>query len=66
MCGGASSMLDHGEMLHCTAISQRHAVCHNHRTAAERLLAPCLTVIAAEIKPFGQTKTWFCTLWACV
>ena len=63
MCGGASSMLDHGEMLQCTAISQRHAVCHNHRTAAERLLAPCLT---AEIKPFGPTKTWFCTLWASV
>ena len=55
-------MLDHGEMLQCTAISQRHAVCHNHRTAAQRLLAPCLTVIAAEIKPLGQTKTLSCAL----
>ena len=35
-------------------------------TAAERLLAPCLTVIAAEIKPFGPTKTWSCALWAYV
>ena len=31
-------------------------------TAAERLLASCLTVIVGEIKPFSPTKTWFCAL----